>query len=71
VQVRVQTTEDTQLQGQVLFPSHQSEWLRSKFQVTAAVVEVVEKEHSSTAGEIANLYNHFRNETGGSSENWK
>jgi hypothetical protein len=36
--------------------SHQSEWLRSKTQVTADVGEDVEKEeHSSIAGGIANL----------------
>ena len=43
-------------------PSHQSEWLRSKTQVTADVVEyVVKEEHSSIAGGITNLYNHSRN----------
>jgi hypothetical protein len=37
--------------------SHQSEWLRSKIQVTADVGEDVEKEeHSSSAGGIASLY---------------
>jgi hypothetical protein len=29
------------------------------------------KEHSSTAGESANLYNHYGNQIGGFSENWK
>jgi hypothetical protein len=30
----------------------------------------VEKEHSSIVGEIASLYNHSGNQSGGSSENW-
>ena len=38
---------------------NQSEWLRSKPQVTTHVGENVEKEeHSSIAGVIANWYNH-------------
>jgi hypothetical protein len=45
---------------------------RIKPQVTEHVGEDVEKEeHSSTAGGIANWYNHSRNQSGGSSENWK
>jgi hypothetical protein len=52
-------------------PSHQSEWLRSKIQVTADAGEDVEKEeHSSTVGGIASLYNYSGNQSGGSSENW-
>jgi hypothetical protein len=52
-------------------PSHQSEWLRSKIQVTADAGEDVEKEeHSSTFGEIASLYNNSGNQCWGSSENW-
>jgi hypothetical protein len=40
-------------------PSHQSEWLRSKIQVTADAAKDVEKvEHSSIVGGIASLYNH-------------
>jgi hypothetical protein len=51
--------------------SLQSEWLRSKTQVTADVGEDVEKgEHSSIVGGIASLYNHSGNQSGGSSENW-
>jgi hypothetical protein len=51
--------------------SHQSEWLRSKIQVTANAVEDVEKEgHSSIVGGIASLNNHSGNQSGGSSENW-
>jgi hypothetical protein len=51
--------------------SHQSEWLRSKFEVTADTDEDVEKEeHSSVAGGIASLYNHSGSQSGGSSENW-
>jgi hypothetical protein len=38
------------------------EWLRSKTQVTADAVKVMEKEeHSSIAGGIASLYNHSVN----------
>jgi hypothetical protein len=51
--------------------SHQSEWLGSKIQVTADAGEDVEKEeHSSIAGGIASLYNHFGNQSCDSSENW-
>ena len=40
-----------------------------KTQVTAEVGKDVEKEeNSSTAGRIANSYNYFRNQSGGSSE---
>jgi hypothetical protein len=50
---------------------YQSEWLRSKTQVTADVGEDVEKkEHSSIAGWTANWFNHYGNQSGGSSENW-
>jgi hypothetical protein len=53
-------------------PHNQSEWLRSKPQVTAHVGEDVEKrEHSSIAGGIANWYKHSGNQSGGFSENWK
>jgi hypothetical protein len=39
--------------------------------VTADVGKGVEKEeHSSIVGEIASLYNHSGNQSGGSSENW-
>ena len=48
--------------------SHQSEWLRSKSQVTADAGEDVEKEeHSSIAGGIASWYNHSRSQSGSSS----
>lgn len=41
------------------FHSHQSDWLRSKTQITARADEDVEKEeHFSTDGGIAN-WNHF------------
>jgi hypothetical protein len=43
--------------------SHQSECLRSKSQVTTHAVNDAEKEeHSSSAGGIANWYNHYENE---------
>jgi hypothetical protein len=49
----------------------QSEWLRSKTQVTADAGEDVEKEeHLSIAGVIASWYNHSGNQSSGSSENW-
>jgi hypothetical protein len=51
--------------------AHQSEWLRSKIQVTAdAGVDVEKEEHSSIVGGIAGLYNHSGNQSGGSSGNW-
>jgi hypothetical protein len=51
------------------FTSHQSEWLRSKIQVTADAGEDVEKEeHSSSAGGIASLYKHSGSQSGSSSE---
>jgi hypothetical protein len=50
--------------------SHQSEWLRSKTQVTADAGKDVEKdEHSSIAGGIASWYNPSGNQFGDSSEN--
>jgi hypothetical protein len=50
--------------------SYQSEWLRSKTQVTADAGEDVEKEeHSSTAGGITSWYNHSGNPFVGSSDN--
>jgi hypothetical protein len=42
-----------------------------KIQVTADAGEDVEKEeHSSIVGRIAGFYNHYGNQSGGSSENW-
>jgi hypothetical protein len=39
--------------------------------VTANAGEDVEKEdHSSMVGVIASFYNHYENQSGGSSENW-
>lgn len=32
---------------------------------------VGKKEYSSIAGAVANWYNHFENQSGGSSDNWK
>jgi hypothetical protein len=52
--------------------SHQSEWLRSKSQMTADASQDVEKEeHSFVAGGIASWYNHCGNHFVSSSENWK
>jgi hypothetical protein len=57
-------------QNTLRFTSHQSEWLRSKIQVTADAGKDVEKEeHSSIVGGIASLYNHSGNKSGVSSEN--
>jgi hypothetical protein len=51
---------------------HQSEWLRSKIQVTADAGKDVEKEeNSSIADGIASLYNHSGNQSESSLENWK
>ena len=38
--------------------------------VADAGKDVEKKEHSSVVGGIASLYNHSRNQSGGSSENW-
>jgi hypothetical protein len=62
-EMQIKTTRD--------FTSHQSEWLRSKIQVTADAGKDVEKEeHSSIAGGIARWYNHSGYQFDGSSENW-
>jgi hypothetical protein len=51
--------------------SHQSEWLRSKIQVTLDIGEHMEKEeHSPIVGGIASLYNHSGNQSVSSSKNW-
>ena len=51
--------------------SHQSEWLRSKIQMTEDAGQDVEKEeHSYIAGGIVNWYNRSENQFGGCSENW-
>jgi hypothetical protein len=51
--------------------SHQSEWLRSKTQVTADAGKDVEKEdHSSIAAWIASWNNQSGNQFGSSSKNW-
>jgi len=39
--------------------------------VTADAGDDVEKEKSSIVGGITSWYNHSRNQSGGSSENWK
>jgi hypothetical protein len=52
--------------------SHQSEWLRSKTQVTPHAGEKIQNEkHSSIAGGIAKWYNPSGNHSGASLENWK
>jgi hypothetical protein len=52
--------------------SHQSEWLSSKFQVTADAGKDVEKEeHYSIAGGTESWYNYSGNQFGSSSENCK
>jgi len=37
---------------------------------THAGEDVEKEEHASTVGVITNRYNHFGNQSGGSSENW-
>jgi hypothetical protein len=62
---------EMQIKTTLRFHLHQSEWLRSKIQVTAdAGKDVQKEENSSIAGGIASLYNHSENQSGGSSENW-
>ena len=52
-------------------PSHQSEWLRSKIQVTADAGEDMEKAvYSPIVSGIASWYNCSGNRCVGSSENW-
>jgi hypothetical protein len=49
--------------------SHQSEWLRSKTQVTTDAGKDVDKEeHSSIVGGTASLYNPSENQSANSSE---
>jgi hypothetical protein len=65
-------TREMQIKMTLRSTLYQSEWLRSKPHVTTYVREEVEKEeHSSTAGGIANWYNHSENQSGSSSENRK
>jgi hypothetical protein len=60
-----------QIKTTLRFTSYQSEWLRSKTQVTADAGKYAEKEeHSSIAGGIASWYNPSGNQSGGSSQNW-
>ena len=62
---------EMQIKTTLRFTLYQSEWLRSKTQETAGVGKDVEKEeYSSTAGGVANWYNHSGNQSGGSSVNW-
>jgi hypothetical protein len=54
-----------QIKMTLRFHLTQSEWLRSKTQVTEDTAEVVEKEeHFSIAGGIATWYNHSGNQSG-------
>jgi hypothetical protein len=60
-----------QIQTTLRFISYQSEWLRSKTQVTADTGQDVEKEeHPSIAGETGSWFNHSGNQFGGYPENW-
>ena len=55
-----------QIKSTLRFTSHQSEWLRSKIQVTADAGKAVKKEeHSSIADGNASWYNHSTNQFGG------
>ena len=50
---------------ETLYASHQSEWLRSKTQVTAnAGEDAEEEEHFFITGGIASWYNHSENQSG-------
>jgi hypothetical protein len=61
---------EMQIKTTLRFHLHQSEWLRSKTQVTADAGKDVEKqEHSFIAGGIVSWYNHSGNQSGGFSEN--
>ena len=60
--------EDTEMNPPWDSTSHQSEWLRSKIQVTADAGQDVEKEEHSTIVGFASLYN-SGNQSGSSSEN--
>ena len=63
---------EMQIKTMLRFTSYQSEWLRSKTQVTADAGEDAEKEeHSSIVGGNASWYNHSKNQSGVSSENWR
>ena len=54
-----------------ILPHTSKNGLKSKTQVTADAGKDVEKEeNSSITGGIASRYNHSRNQSGGSSENW-
>ena len=54
------------------FTIYQSEWLRSKSQVTADFNKDIKKEENSfIAGQIANWYKHSGNQSGRSSDNLK
>jgi hypothetical protein len=67
----IQATVSWVLKMDKLSTSHQSEWIRSKTQVTVDAGEVVKKEdNSAIAGGIASWYNHFGNQFCSSSENW-
>jgi hypothetical protein len=55
--------------GSTILSLYQSEWLRSKPQVTAnADKDMAKEKHSSIVGEIASWYSHSGNQSGSSSE---
>jgi hypothetical protein len=59
------------MQIKITLRPHQSEWLKTKTQVTTHVDKDVQKEeHFSIAGGIARWYNHSENQSFRSSENW-
>ena len=54
-----------QIKTTLRFHLTQSEWLRSKIQMTADAGEDAEKEeHSSTVGGVVSWYNHSGNQSG-------
>ena len=63
---------ETQIKMTLRFDLTPIKMAKIKTQVTAQAGKDMEKEeHSSIAGGLANWYNHFGTQSGGSSENWK
>jgi hypothetical protein len=63
---------EMQIKMTLIFSLQQSEWVRSKTQVTVDAGEDVEKEeHPSISSGTASWYNLSGNQFGDSSEHWK
>ena len=62
---------EMQIKTTLRFHLTQSDWPRSKIQITADSGKDVEKEeHFSTVGRVVNWYNYSGNHPGDSSEKW-